>query len=108
MAMTPDKLLSAVSLCRKAGKLVTGFDAVQESLYDNKAVLVFCAADLSANTRKRVDRFCEKVGAQAITAPLTQAALEQVCPKRTGVFAVTDQGLARLVRDQLAAETNNL
>lgn len=104
--MGTDKLLSAVSLCRKAGRLVTGFDAVKESTAKGEACLVFCAGDLSANTRKRVDRFCEQFGTQAKTALHTQDALAQVCTKRSGVFAVTDPGLAKLVKSQLPAEEN--
>lgn len=101
--MRPDKLLSAVSLCRKAGRLVTGFDPVKESLQKGEAVLIFCAADLSPNTRKKVDRFCEEWETAALTAPFTQDELAQICVKRSGVFAVTDPGLANLVKTQLAA-----
>lgn len=102
--MQTNKLLSAISLARKAGKLVMGFDAVKESLVKGQAFLIFCAGDLSANTRKRVDRFCEDWGVQARTLPLTQDELLDVCPKRTGVFAVIDSGFAKLISTQLAAE----
>ncbi|MEG0804163.1 MAG: ribosomal L7Ae/L30e/S12e/Gadd45 family protein [Pygmaiobacter sp.] len=105
--MTPNKLLSAISLARKAGKLVMGFDAVKESLVKGHATLIFCAGDLSANTRKRVDRFCEDWDTQAKTLPLTQDELVEVCPKRTGVFAVIDKGFAKLILKQLATEENN-
>lgn len=99
--MQNDKLLGAVSLARRAGKLVMGFDAVKESVFKGQALLVFCASDLSPKTRIRVDHFCEDMNATAYTALLTQDELVQVCPKRTGVFAVTDRGLASLVKSKL-------
>ena len=38
--MQQHKAVFALSLCRKAGALVTGFDAVKESVYTGKAALV--------------------------------------------------------------------
>ena len=38
--MQQHKAVFALSLCRKAGALVTGFDAVKESVYKGKAALV--------------------------------------------------------------------
>ena len=50
MEQSEQKLFSALSLCRKAGKLVLGFDAVTDSVYGGKAVLVLLAADASDRT----------------------------------------------------------
>ena len=43
-------MLGALGLCRKAGKLVMGFDAVAESVMKGKAVLVLTAQDVSPRT----------------------------------------------------------
>lgn len=97
-----DKLLGALSLCRKAGKLVMGFDPVAESAAKGKAQLVLLAADLAEGSRKRALRFCDAAGLEPRALPLTQQELLAVTPKRTGVFAVIDKGLAQLVERQLA------
>ncbi len=97
-----DKLLGALSLCRKAGKLVMGFDPVAESAAKGKAQLVLLAADLAEGSRKKALRFCEAAGLEPRALPLTQQQLLAVTPKRTGVFAVIDKGLAQLVERQLA------
>ena len=47
--MQQHKAVFALSLCRKAGALVTGFDAVKESVYQGKAALVLCAQDAVQN-----------------------------------------------------------
>ena len=97
-----DKLLGALSLCRKAGKLVMGFDPVAESAAKGKAQLVLLAADLAEGSRKKALRFCDAAGLAPRALPLTQQELLAVTPKRTGVFAVIDKGLAQLVERQLA------
>ena len=55
--MKRDDLLFALSLCRKAGALVTGFDAVKESVFKGKAQLVLCACDASPGTARRAQSF---------------------------------------------------
>ncbi len=97
-----NKLLGALGLCRKAGKLVMGFDAAAESAAKGKARAVFLAADLAEGTRKKTLRFCEAAGLTAQTLPLTQQELLAVTPKKTGVLAVIDTGLAGLVESRLA------
>ena len=55
-------MLGALGLCRKAGKLVMGFDAVAESVMKGKAVLVLTAQDISpappAKPENSVRAFC--------------------------------------------------
>lgn len=95
-----NKILYALSLCRKAGALVTGFDAVKESVYKGKAFIVLTAADLSEKTKKRVDFFCEDL-IDVYTLPLTQFELLTICKKTSGVFAVTNNELAKLCTKSL-------
>ena len=80
--MQQHKAVFALSLCRKAGALVTGFDAVKESVYQGKAALVLCAQDASEGTQARVRRFCEGL-CQVLTLPCTQAQLAAVTKKNT-------------------------
>lgn len=96
-----DKLLSALSLCRKAGALAMGFDPAAESAAKGKACLVLFAADLAPGSRKKAGRFCSAAGVRAVRLPFTQQQLLAITPKRTGIFAVTQPGLAKLVESQL-------
>ena len=41
----PGNILFALSLCRKAGALVMGFDAVKDSVGKGKAQLVLCESE---------------------------------------------------------------
>lgn len=97
------KLLSAVSLCRKAGKLVMGFDAVHESVMSGKAWLVLLAADVSDGTAKRMARTCEDI-TECRRMPLTQLELCGISYKKVGVYSVLDENLANLCSQYLADE----
>lgn len=97
----PGNIVFALSLCRKAGALVTGFDAVKDSVFKGSAQLVLCAGDLSEGTRRRVGFFCETQDVPLYALAETQAALAHICKKPAGVFAVTDPQLARLCKKNL-------
>lgn len=90
-----EKVMGALSLCKKAGRLVTGFDAVCESALKGKASLVLFARDCSAGTKKRVltalDGSCPNED-----LPLTQEELARITRRPVAVLAVEDDGLARL------------
>ena len=94
-------MLGALGLCRKAGKLVMGFDAVAESVMKGKAVLVLTAQDISPRTARKTREFCEGI-LDVQSMPLTQEQLCAVTHKPVGVYAVTDENLARLCEKHLS------
>ncbi len=99
-----DKLLFALSLCRKAGALTTGFDAVKESVFKGKAQLVLCASDASEGTRRRMKAICEDLETEYADLPERQSELAAICKKPTAVFAVTNGELAKLCRKNLPGD----
>ena len=55
----PDKISGSLGLCRKAGKLLMGFDTVIEAIQKGEAVLVLLAKDCSdARARMRCALKC--------------------------------------------------
>lgn len=103
MANDHHPLLGALGLCRKAGKLLHGYDRVQEAAVRGKVSLVLLASDASARTKNHIQELCDGLVA-CETMPLTTAQLSLLTPKPAAVFAVTDENLARLCVKQL---TNN-
>lgn len=99
-----NKLFSAVSLCKRAGALTCGFDAVKQDVYKGKAVLVLTAADTSPKTKLRVERFCEDFVSVA-DIPLTTDELTAITHKPTAVYGITDSNLAALVEKNLEGGT---
>ena len=95
-----NKLLFALSLAKKSGKLVVGFDAVKTAVIHGNAHIVLLANDLSEKTIKRVQYFCEDI-TDVYNTGLTQFEISQVAQRLTGVLAVTDENLAVLARNAI-------
>ena len=66
-----NRLLSLLSLTRRAGKLGLGFDPVKEAVQRREAALVLLAADLSPKTKKEVQWFCRTAGCPVRELPAT-------------------------------------
>lgn len=99
-ASPAEALYQTLSLCRKAGKLVMGFDAVEEAVFKGKAWLVLYTADASPKTvRRMTDAVGGLVDVQPM--PLTQDALAPVSRKPVALYAVVDRNLAALCAKKL-------
>ena len=96
-----DKLLSALSLCKKAGALAEGFDAVEGALKSGRAALLLFAKDISAGTKKRAITAKPK-SLPALTLPYEQKDLAILTRRPVGVLAVTNEDLAVLVHKNIA------
>lgn len=92
-----DKLLSAISLCRKAGKLKMGTDVVKEQIEQGTAKLVFTASDIAQRSRRQIDFACAKASLTAVSVPYTMEDLSMVTGKKYGILAVCDKGFADMI-----------
>lgn len=94
--MQPNKFLSTLGLCRRAGKLTYGYDMVTESL--QKTYLIFLAADISVRTRNSVMQLAARENVICKEVQLTMA---DVCTaigtKPVGIVGVLDRGFAELL-----------
>ncbi len=102
MSKVEDKLLSLLGICRKAGKLVHGFDAVAESVKKHEACLVLTAKDLSPKSAKEIGFISNKANVEVISAPVTISEIEGKTGKRAGILAVTDKGLREAVKSEIS------
>ena len=90
-----NRIIFAMSLAKKAGKLVCGFDRVKTAVIRGEGYLVVLSSDLSEKTVKRVNYFCEDI-ADVYKTSLTQYDISQVAGRLTGVVTITDENLAKL------------
>ena len=58
MGNSPDRVLSALGLAKRAGKVISGTEQVQDAVRDKKAFLVLAARDISDNSRKKITNTC--------------------------------------------------
>ena len=100
MANDQHLLLGALGLCRKAGKLLHGYDRVQENALRGKLALVLLTADASERTVSHMTAACEGI-VPCRRMPLTSAQLAMLTPKPAAVFGVMDEHLAQLCAQHL-------
>ncbi len=91
------KVLQDLSLIKRTGNLILGFDVVKASLKDGSAFLLVTASDLSEKTNKEVAFLKDKYNIPHITIPHTLDELWYILGKRVGVMSVTDKGLSEKI-----------
>lgn len=92
-----NRLLSAIGLCKRAGKLVMGFDMAADTVVSGKACGIFLCRDLSPKSGKSISRICEEWDCIPKTLPVTMDEIAFIVGRRTGILAVTDPGLAEKI-----------
>lgn len=89
---SPDKALGLMTICRKAGKLILGFDAVKDAVSAGKAHCVLLSEGASARTKKETFFSCSRVPVYLLPADLET--LSGLFHRRVAVAAVCDAGFA--------------
>lgn len=101
--MLYQKLAGILSICRKAGKLVLGFDPMKEALEKHHVSGVLTTADISPKTYKEVCYFCQKQNVPVCPVPLTMLELGSTVGRKAAVAAVTDSGFFDRMQQLCAA-----
>lgn len=101
--MNKRNLAGLLGMCRRAGRLVIGFDAAV-NLCEEPSVLLMVACDASPRTVKEL-RFHVKQH-PLYTAPLTKDELAATLglQKPVAVMATSDEGFAKAMRQYLIEE----
>ncbi len=97
-----DKILSFLGLCKKAGKMTVGADAVKSSLISGECRLILTASDISAHTENEVTYIAEKYNKKVIKLPYTKDELGIALGRLTAVISVNDGGFARKLVEMTA------
>ena len=87
-----NRLTASLTMCRKAGKLLLGFDAVTEAAKQGTVKLFLLAADASEKTEKEVRYYAGTLPVRKL--PFDMDALKCYFRKRTAVFGVCEDGFA--------------
>ena len=104
---TVKKTLGMLSLCRRAGKLCTGMEAVLEKAGRGEAALILLAEDLSPRSAERLrNRLPEDIPVRSL--PCTMQTLSAVTGKAAGIAAVCDENFACGIRAMLSDDEEDL
>ena len=94
---TNAKALSSLGLCKKAGKLILGFDVVAQAIRQGEAVLLVLTEDLSPKSAKEIIRVAENHQVKIARMSAAMDDIKRLVGKRAGILAITDEGLAKSV-----------
>ena len=100
-----DKLLSMLGLCKKAGRLVQGFDPVAQAAAQDGIFLIVLAEDLSPKSAKEIRHVALKQNIEVCAAPFSMDEVWHRTGRRAGILAISDQGLAEAVKRILSRVT---
>ena len=89
------ELLNTNTLCRRAGKLIIGYDQDKAPVAAGQAQAVLLAIDLAPRSKKEVRFFCRDTGLSPVEAPFSLDDIKDKFGRRAGILAITDQGLAQ-------------
>ncbi len=99
-----DKVMSLLSLSRKAGKLTVGTDATLHAVKSGKAKCVLVTKDLSQKSRKNITFACDERQTRLKELPYTMEEMEFWLGKRFGIMSVMDDGFCKGICDMLENE----
>ena len=99
-----DKLLGALSLCRKAGKLRLGGDVVRQEARTGGAKLVLLTSDVAERSARQTAAACQEGKVPLRRLPLDMGELSRVAGKEYGILAVCDAGFARMITGLLPSQ----
>lgn len=100
----PDRLLGALGLCKRAGKLICGVPLICTEMRKSAQVqMVLSACDASDNTKKKLNDKCKFYSVAIVELPYTADELAAAVGKDApiGAVAVTDARLLQAVKEHL-------
>ena len=93
------KLLSMLSLCQRAGKLLTGSDTVEEAVKNGDALFVIIAENASDNTKKRFKNKCEYYNVSYVIKGESEEISRAIGKVNRTVAAICDENFANRISE---------
>jgi ribosomal protein L7Ae-like RNA K-turn-binding protein len=99
-----NRTYSMIGLASKAGKLVSGEDAVRNSIRSGKVKLTILAEDASDNTKKRFTNSAAFYNIALVTWGLKEDIGNSIGKSQRSVIGITDENFSKSIREKLEAE----
>lgn len=104
------KLIGLITICRKAGRMVMGFDPSKEAIEGGKAFSIILASDISPKTEKEIRFFAGRRNVPVAVSGCTINDLYCSLGKKVGVIAICDEGFSKkalaLTEENNGSESN--
>ncbi|MBQ1992122.1 MAG: ribosomal L7Ae/L30e/S12e/Gadd45 family protein [Clostridia bacterium] len=95
--MNNDKLLSFLGLCRRAGKMTIGNDAVVDAIINGESQLILLVSDISARTEKTVTEVAQSNNISIVKLTKEKEQVSKSLGKLTAVMSINDAGFAKKI-----------
>ncbi|WP_250278491.1 L7Ae/L30e/S12e/Gadd45 family ribosomal protein [[Clostridium] colinum] len=92
------KLLSMLSICQKAGKIVSGEFAVEKALQNGSAIYVIIANDASENTKKKFQNKAFYYEVENVIYGEKEILSHSIGKFNRTVFAILDEGFYNKIK----------
>lgn len=107
--MNSQKIINLLTICRKAGKLVTGFDVSLNAVQNGLSRCILIASNTSPKTLKEVNYYLKKENlidtVKVLNIPLTIQDVSHYINVNAGVIAICDSGFSKSF-EKLTAENS--
>lgn len=100
------RLLSMLSICQKAGKIVSGEFAVEKALQDGSALYVIIAQDASNNTKKKFENKAFFYKVETIVYGDKETLSHSIGKVNRTVFAILDEGFCNKIKQYIEDDIN--
>ena len=90
-----DKIYGILGIAAKAGKIVSGFDSIQEAVKKKQVSLIIVAKDTSEKTQKEMRFTCEKYGIPLVVFGNIEGNSHAIGKRNRAIIAICDSGLAK-------------
>lgn len=96
------KLQSMLSLCQRAGKIVTGEDTVEINIKNGGALLVIIAGDASENTKNKFMNKCQYYNVEYCICSTKDELSSCIGKYNRSVYAIIEDNFAEKIRLELS------
>lgn len=103
-----DKALSLMGLAMRARRVITGAEGVQGAVRAGKAKAVLLCAGAGPNTLDKFTRMAETHGTQLLLIEPSDALGIALGKPNSRVAAITDEGFARRIKEELSEQTQRV
>lgn len=95
LELSTDKAINLLTICRRAGRMVMGFDSVKDGINNGSVLTVIVAMDISPKTLKEAAFITEQDGIPLLYLHASMDDLWGALGKRVGIIGCTDKGFSK-------------
>ncbi len=94
--------INLLTMCRRAGRMVMGFDSAKDAVMTGKAYCVCIVKDLSPKTVKEIEFICTRDGIPILKLDAEMDEMWGALGKKVGILGICDGGFAKKLTELLS------